>query len=201
MASPAGRWLGAETDRAGRVKVGADLSSRDTRISSSSATRRLRSVAMASRSPASRRSPSSKAVTCEAAEGTRRGRKYTPFAYRDFGSLATIGRKRAVAEFGRARVTGFPAWIMESRHIYFLIGFLRPAHRRHELGMELRDLPTRHAADHRRHRLAHGRLQAAARNSNGAADAQRDVSEVRDEIAGRRFCSPCRDRPSCGSRA
>jgi NADH dehydrogenase len=53
-----------------------------------------------------------------------RGREYPPFAYRDFGSLATIGRKRAVAEFGRARVTGFPAWVLWSlAHIYFLIGF------------------------------------------------------------------------------
>jgi len=47
-----------------------------------------------------------------------------PFQYRDFGSLATIGRKRAVAQLGRLKLTGFPAWLLWSvAHIYFLIGF------------------------------------------------------------------------------
>jgi NADH dehydrogenase len=38
--------------------------------------------------------------------------------------LATIGRKRAVVQMGRFRVTGFVAWLIWSTaHIYFLIGF------------------------------------------------------------------------------
>jgi len=42
----------------------------------------------------------------------------------DFGSLATIGRNSAVAEFGRLRLTGFPAWLFWCVvHVYFLIGF------------------------------------------------------------------------------
>jgi len=47
-----------------------------------------------------------------------------PFRYRDHGKLATIGRKRAVADFGWSQVTGFPAWfIWSTAHIYFLVGF------------------------------------------------------------------------------
>lgn len=46
------------------------------------------------------------------------------FYYHDKGSLATIGRRRAVAEFGRFRLSGFPAWIAWiAIHIYYLIGF------------------------------------------------------------------------------
>jgi NADH dehydrogenase len=47
-----------------------------------------------------------------------------PFRYRDRGTLATIGRAAAVAEFGRVRLSGFIAWLAWlSIHIYFLIGF------------------------------------------------------------------------------
>jgi NADH dehydrogenase len=46
------------------------------------------------------------------------------FAYRDKGSLATIGRARAVADFGRIRFGGFIAWLAWlAIHIFFLIGF------------------------------------------------------------------------------
>ena len=55
-----------------------------------------------------------------AARAARSGRS----VYRDFGSLATIGRKRAVAQIGRFRLSGFLAWLLWSvAHIYFLIGF------------------------------------------------------------------------------
>ena len=46
------------------------------------------------------------------------------FRYRDRGSLATIGRSAAVADFGWLRLRGWLAWITWSLvHIYFLIGF------------------------------------------------------------------------------
>jgi NADH:ubiquinone reductase (H+-translocating) len=55
-----------------------------------------------------------------------------PFCYRDHGNLATIGRKAAVAEFGRIRLSGLPAWLVWSlAHVYFLIGF------RNRLGVAL----------------------------------------------------------------
>ena len=42
----------------------------------------------------------------------------------DYGSLATIGRKSAVALLGKIRLWGIPAWLVWLfAHIYFLIGF------------------------------------------------------------------------------
>ncbi len=47
-----------------------------------------------------------------------------PFRYVDRGNMATIGRKSAVAEIGRARLSGFLAWLMWLFiHIIYLIGF------------------------------------------------------------------------------
>ena len=47
-----------------------------------------------------------------------------PFRYANLGSLATIGRKAAVASLGPVKLTGFVAWLFWSAaHIYFLIGF------------------------------------------------------------------------------
>lgn len=47
-----------------------------------------------------------------------------PFRYVDKGSMATIGRKAAVALVGRWKLSGFPAWVTWLLvHIYFLIGF------------------------------------------------------------------------------
>ncbi len=34
-----------------------------------------------------------------------------PFRYRDYGTMATIGRAAAVADFGRFRLSGYPAWL------------------------------------------------------------------------------------------
>lgn len=53
-----------------------------------------------------------------------RGEPRQPFRYVDKGSLATIGRKSAVADFGRFRCSGFLAWFLWlAIHIVFLIGF------------------------------------------------------------------------------
>jgi NADH:ubiquinone reductase (H+-translocating) len=47
-----------------------------------------------------------------------------PFRYRNYGNLATIGRKAAVADFGWIRLSGYIAWwLWGLAHIYFLIGF------------------------------------------------------------------------------
>jgi NADH dehydrogenase len=52
------------------------------------------------------------------------GRGMAPFRYRHLGNLATIGRGRAVADFGRLRLSGRPAWLLWGMvHIAFLIGF------------------------------------------------------------------------------
>jgi NADH dehydrogenase len=123
MASPAGHWLGAETDRAGRVKVGPDLTLPghpdifvigDTALTAGD--RPLPGVA-----PVAKQQGQYVAGLLIARQ---QGRTAAPFRYRDFGSLATIGRKRAIVQIGRFKLNGFLAWVLWSvAHIYFLIGF------------------------------------------------------------------------------
>ena len=56
--------------------------------------------------------------------GMLKGKPRKPFHYADRGKLATIGRSRAILEFGWFRMSGFPAWFLwVIIHIYFLIGF------------------------------------------------------------------------------
>jgi NADH dehydrogenase len=125
MASPAGAWLGVETDRAGRVKVGPDLSVPghadifvigDTALALGADGKPIPGVA-----PVAKQQGRYVARLLIARD---RGKTVAPFRYRDFGSLATIGRKRAVADLGGLKVRGFFAWMLWSlAHIYFLIGF------------------------------------------------------------------------------
>ena len=125
MASPAGEWLGVETDRAGRIKVAADLSVPrhpnifvigDTAQVLGSDGHLLPGVAPVAKQQGR--------YVAELLIARTRGRSTGPFRYRDYGSLATIGRKSAVAQIGRLRLTGFVAWVLWSvAHIYFLIGF------------------------------------------------------------------------------
>lgn len=52
------------------------------------------------------------------------GKPTTPFKYNDKGSMATIGRNKAVADLGKIKIQGFIAWIMWSVvHLFSLIGF------------------------------------------------------------------------------
>lgn len=47
-----------------------------------------------------------------------------PFRYRDLGTLAIIGRSRAVADLGRIHLSGFSAWLFwSSVHLVLLAGF------------------------------------------------------------------------------
>lgn len=125
MASPAAKWLGAEHDRAGRVKVASDLSLPgqpeifvigDTAAAVDAAGRALPGVA-----PAAKQAGAYVAAVIRARVEERP--LPAPFRYRDFGNLATIGRKAAVADFGWLRLSGFFAWLLWSvAHVYFLIG-------------------------------------------------------------------------------
>ncbi|MGB6312161.1 MAG: NAD(P)/FAD-dependent oxidoreductase [Pseudolabrys sp.] len=125
MASPAGRWLGAESDRAGRVKVRSDLSVPghtdvfvigDTAAATGADGTMLPGVAPVAKQQGQ--------YVARALIARYRGRTTAAFRYRDLGSLATVGRARAVAQFGKIRLSGFPAWVLWSvAHIYFLIGF------------------------------------------------------------------------------
>ncbi len=52
------------------------------------------------------------------------GKTAPPFRYRDKGTLATIGRHHAVADFRRLRFNGFPAWVTWLFvHLLYLVGF------------------------------------------------------------------------------
>jgi NADH dehydrogenase/putative oxidoreductase len=124
-ASPAAKWLRARADNAGRVKVAADLSVPN-----------LRNVYVIGDTAASdgwkgRSVPGlASAATQEGKYAARhiRAKIYrTPapaaFAYRHRGSLATIGRKAAVADFGFFKLWGAPAWwLWGAVHIGFLLG-------------------------------------------------------------------------------
>jgi NADH dehydrogenase len=64
------------------------------------------------------------AIVARPLKARLRGADLLPFCYRDFGTMATIGRKRTVVQLGRLKLSGFPAWALWSiPHIYFLIGF------------------------------------------------------------------------------
>lgn len=53
-----------------------------------------------------------------------RGEKAGPFHYRDYGSMATIGRGAAVADLKWFHVTGYPAWLLWLfTHLMKLVGF------------------------------------------------------------------------------
>jgi NADH dehydrogenase len=52
------------------------------------------------------------------------GKPREAFRYFDKGSMATIGRKAAIAEIGKLHFSGFLAWLFWlGLHIWFLIGF------------------------------------------------------------------------------
>jgi NADH dehydrogenase len=125
-ASPAASWLGAEADRAGRVKVTPFLTLPDRPevlvIGDTAAVDQPDGGQVPGVAPAAKQMGT---YAARAIERALAGDAVTgPFRYRDFGTLATIGRKAAVADFGRVRLSGFPAWLLWSlAHIYFLIGF------------------------------------------------------------------------------
>ena len=53
-----------------------------------------------------------------------RGQRAAPFHYRDKGSLATVGRNKAVAQFGKVHIAGFLAWfVWVFVHLMYLVEF------------------------------------------------------------------------------
>lgn len=125
-ASPAARWLEVDPDRAGRVVVDGNLqiAGRDGvyAIGDTAAATGAAGKAVPGIAPAAKQQGIHAARHIAAELGYRR--MPAPFRYRHFGSLATIGRKRAVVDFGWVRFSGLAAWILWSTaHIYFLVGF------------------------------------------------------------------------------
>ncbi len=120
QASPLGGMLGVDTDRTGRVPVEADLSlpgHPEVFVTGDLAT----VPGVPGVAPAAMQMGRHAARMIQA---DITGRARTAFDYKDKGSLATIGRARAVADFGRIRFGGFVAWLAWlAIHIFYLIGF------------------------------------------------------------------------------
>ena len=125
QASPLARSLGVPLDRAGRVLVEPDLT-----IPGHPDVFVLGDLAAAKQHHGSF-VPGVAPAAIQAGQHTGRnlaraiaGQPLRPFRYRDKGSLATIGRASAVADFGRLRFGGLFAWLAWLLiHIFFLIGF------------------------------------------------------------------------------
>ncbi len=123
-ASPAARWLGVEADRAGRVAVGPDLlvPGHDNIyvIGDTAAARNPDGAPLPGIAPVAQQQG---AYVARAIAARISGRvSPTPFAYRDRGLLATIGRKAAVISYQRVRLSGWLAWwLWGAAHVYFLV--------------------------------------------------------------------------------
>jgi NADH dehydrogenase len=123
-ASPLGKTLGAELDRAGRVVVQPDLS-----IAGHPEVFVIGDLAAAQSNgqQVPGVSPAAKQMGALAARNIKSliGRRPTgAFRYKDMGSLATIGRKAAVVMIGKFKFSGYAAWLFWLLvHVYFLIGF------------------------------------------------------------------------------
>lgn len=125
QASPLGRALGQPVDRAGRVPVQPDCTIPDHPevfvIGDLAAFKNADGHLLPGVAPTAMQMGRYVARTI-GADLDRRPR--TPFRYNDKGSLATIGRAAAVAQFPKFKLTGYPAWLAWLFiHILFLIGF------------------------------------------------------------------------------
>jgi NADH dehydrogenase len=123
-ASPAAEWLNVAADRAGRLQVNPDLTvPGHPEIFAVGDTV---SIAAPDGKPVPGIAPAAKQegrYVASAIKQRLRGETPAPFRYSHDGSLAQIGKKLAVIDFGRVRLRGALAWwIWGIAHIYFLIG-------------------------------------------------------------------------------
>jgi NADH dehydrogenase len=125
QASPLGRSLGVELDRAGRVLINPDLSVPghpeifvigDMASLKDARGRPFPGVAQVAMQQG--------AWAAANIQRAIEGKPARPFRYRDLGNMATIGRNSAVADIRGLRLTGFVAWLAWAVvHILNLIGF------------------------------------------------------------------------------
>jgi NADH:ubiquinone reductase (H+-translocating) len=124
-ASPLGKMLGGDTDRAGRVIVASDLSlpnAPDVFVAGD-----LASVTQQNGRPVPGVAPAAKQMGAHVASVIRSritGTTAKPFQYKDYGNLATIGRLAAVVDLRGFKLSGMVAWwFWLLAHVFFLIGF------------------------------------------------------------------------------
>jgi len=129
-ASPLGKFLGVPCDRAGRVIVGPDLT-----IPGHPEVFVAGDMAAATSGDTGKQVPgvaqggiqmgrfAGETIADELRRPTRTAHR-KPFVYVDKGTMAIIGKSRAVAQIGRLKCGGFAAWLLWGGiHIAFLIGF------------------------------------------------------------------------------
>jgi NADH dehydrogenase len=124
-ASPLGKHLGVETDKAGRVLVNPDLTisgcDRTFVIGDMASIKQENGQPVPGVSPAAMQmgTATAKNILADLA-----GRPRTDFKYVDKGSMATIGRNKAIAHVWGLKMKGFIAWVFWLfLHVFFLIGF------------------------------------------------------------------------------
>jgi NADH dehydrogenase len=125
-ASPLGRLLGAPLDRAGRVQVAPDLTvpgHPEVFVAGD-----LAALMQADGKPVPGVAPAAKQMGAFVARvilDRLAGRAASPpFAYQDYGNLATIGRMAAVVDLRGFKFSGLLAWwFWLAAHVFFLIGF------------------------------------------------------------------------------
>lgn len=123
-ASPLGRTLGAPLDKAGRVRVNADLTlpgSENVYVIGDLASVEQDGKLVPGVAPAAMQEARHAAANIRR---TLRGEPRLAFRYVDKGSLATIGRAAGIADLGWVKLSGVPAWLAWLFiHLFFLIGF------------------------------------------------------------------------------
>jgi NADH dehydrogenase len=124
-ASPAGKWLNAPTDKAGRIQVEPDLSvpgHPEIFVIGDTATREQDGKPLPGVAPVAMQEGRYVGSVLRA---RLEGRPAPPpFRYFDKGNLATVGRSFAIVDAFHIRLAGFLAWVMWLVvHIFYLIGF------------------------------------------------------------------------------
>lgn len=129
-ASPLGKMVaeaaGMETDRQGRVPVGPDLS-----VPGHPEVFVIGDLAHFSHPPGAPPLPAVAPVAMQEGRYVARllwlrlkGETLPPFGYCDYGTMATIGRARAVASLGRLKLRGFLAWVVWLFvHLMYIVEF------------------------------------------------------------------------------
>jgi len=124
-ASPLGKALGVEIDKAGRVLVEKDLSIKG--FHNIFVIGDMTSLLQENGEPVPGVSPAAMQMGTFTAENILReqkGEARQVFRYVDKGSMATIGRSKAIAQAAGMKFSGFIAWLMWLfLHVFFLIGF------------------------------------------------------------------------------
>ena len=164
-ASPLGKQLGAELDRAGRVRVQPDLSlpaHPEVFVAGDLASIEQDGKPVPGVAPAAKQMGARVAHNILARIDGRQ--RPTPFHYTDFGALATIGRHSAIAQLPKLRFSGVVGVVVLARAPHLFPDRVpQPAHRAHQLGLGLFHLRAR-GAHHPRQRSGE-RLMAAKKKA------------------------------------